>query len=383
MGELDLKPRYDILDGLRGVAAVYVVISHLAESYMPTPLNWPQVIGHAHLAVDFFFALSGYVIAYAYDSRWAGMGCLEFFKRRLVRLHPLVVFGSTLGFLMFLACGVWAFPQMRLSGTADIAVFFVFSLLMIPCPYGKTAMNLNPFNGPNWSLTYEYVANILYAFVFRRFGKRLLIAAVAVTGVFSVLLAMKVDLFGYLAGRTRYTIAGGMTFCPAQVYIGFTRLLFPFLLGMLLARMKWRLSVPHGFWLCTIALTAFVCMPRIGGWGMPPAQQMTSVWNGVFELVALFVAFPAILMAGAGSLPGSERTERFCRFLGELSYPLYMTHYPFIYLHHAWAKDNWNAYPAWIHIAGAAVFLLFSVLFAWGAYRLYDVPARRWLSKRK
>jgi peptidoglycan/LPS O-acetylase OafA/YrhL len=126
MGKLESKPRYDILDGLRGVAAVYVVISHLAESYMPTPLNWPQVIGHAHLAVDFFFALSGYVIAYAYDSRWAGMGYLEFFRRRLVRLHPLVVFGSTLDFLVFLAGGVWAFPQMRLSGASDIAVFFAF-----------------------------------------------------------------------------------------------------------------------------------------------------------------------------------------------------------------------------------------------------------------
>ncbi|MBP3407414.1 MAG: acyltransferase [Kiritimatiellae bacterium] len=382
MGMIQSKSRYDILDGLRGIAAVYVVISHLAESYMPTPLNWPQVIGHAHLAVDFFFALSGYVIAYAYDDRWGAMGYWEFFKRRLIRLHPLVIFGSTLGFLMFLVFGVWAFPQMRMSGTGDIAFFFLLSLLMIPCPYGKTAMNLNPFNGPNWSLTYEYVANILYALVFRHFGKRLFIASVAVAGCFSMLLAMNVDVFGYLAGRIRYSIAGGMTFCPAQVYIGFTRLLFPFLLGMLLARLKWRISVPQGFWWCALALTVFVCFPRIGGWGLPPAQQMTSIWNGAFELFALFLVFPLILVMGAGSETGGGKTDRICRFLGELSYPLYMTHYPFIYWHHAWAKANWNAHPVWFHIALALAFLALSILFAWMTYRLFDLPVRRWLSRK-
>ena len=62
------KPRYEILDGLRGVAAMLVVAYHLFETYYHgTP---DQPINHGYLAVDFFFVLSGFVIGYAYDDRW-------------------------------------------------------------------------------------------------------------------------------------------------------------------------------------------------------------------------------------------------------------------------------------------------------------------------
>ena len=109
---------------------------------------------------------------------------------------------------------------------------------------------------------------------------------------------------------------------------------------------------------------------------------MTSIWNGAFELFALFLVFPLILVMGAGSETGGGKTDRICRFLGELSYPLYMTHYPFIYWHHAWAKANWNAHPVWFHIALALAFLALSILFAWMTYRLFDLPVRRWLSRK-
>ena len=93
------KPRYEILDGLRGVAAVLVVAYHLFETYYHGGPDQP--INHGYLAIDFFFVLSGFVIGYAYDDRWGKMSTWNFFKRRLVRLHPMVIFGTLLGALLF------------------------------------------------------------------------------------------------------------------------------------------------------------------------------------------------------------------------------------------------------------------------------------------
>src|SRR5574344_2059840 len=93
------KPRYEILDGLRGVAALIVVAFHLFETYSKGPVF--QIINHGYLAVDFFFVLSGFVIGYAYDDRWDKMTTWGFFKRRLVRLHPMVIMGTVLGGLLY------------------------------------------------------------------------------------------------------------------------------------------------------------------------------------------------------------------------------------------------------------------------------------------
>ena len=84
------KPRYEILDGLRGVASVMVILFHAFETYSAGPAY--QIINHGYLAVDFFFVLSGFVVGYAYDDRWDRMTTWGFFKRRLVRLHPMVIF---------------------------------------------------------------------------------------------------------------------------------------------------------------------------------------------------------------------------------------------------------------------------------------------------
>ena len=107
-GYLASKPRYEILDGLRGVAAMIVVAFHLLETYSKGPAY--QVLNHGYLAVDFFFVLSGFVIGYAYDDRWNRMSLKGFFKRRLVRLHPMVIMGSLIGALFFYF-GSAAFPM--------------------------------------------------------------------------------------------------------------------------------------------------------------------------------------------------------------------------------------------------------------------------------
>ncbi|MDD4761009.1 MAG: acyltransferase, partial [Bacteroidaceae bacterium] len=96
---VDTKPHYELLDGLRGVAALLVVWYHVFEGFATTPLD--QYFNHGYLAVDFFFILSGFVIGYAYDDRWKTIKTKDFFKRRLIRLHPLVIFGVILGAVSF------------------------------------------------------------------------------------------------------------------------------------------------------------------------------------------------------------------------------------------------------------------------------------------
>lgn len=96
----DTKPHYDLLDGLRGVAALMVIFYHVFEAFATSPID--QQFNHGYLAVDFFFILSGFVIGYAYDDRWKTMTTKDFIKRRLIRLHPMVVLGAVLGVSAFL-----------------------------------------------------------------------------------------------------------------------------------------------------------------------------------------------------------------------------------------------------------------------------------------
>ena len=115
---LKTRPHYEILDGLRGVAAFMVVIFHTFEAYA-NDNRFTQKINHGYLAVDFFFLLSGFVVAYAYDDRWADtskarggrMTQWEFYKRRLIRLQPMVIMGNLIGAATFyLQAGPAIFP---------------------------------------------------------------------------------------------------------------------------------------------------------------------------------------------------------------------------------------------------------------------------------
>ncbi len=125
---LESKPRYEILDGLRGVAAIMVIIFHLFETYA----HGQQHVNHGYLAVDFFFVLSGFVVGYAYDDRWDRMSYRGFFKRRLTRLHPMVLMGTVVGAcLFFLSAG--AFPKVMETQLWMFFVCLVMGFFMVPC----------------------------------------------------------------------------------------------------------------------------------------------------------------------------------------------------------------------------------------------------------
>ncbi len=371
------KPRYEILDGLRGVAALLVVAFHLFETYSKGPEY--QIINHGYLAVDFFFVLSGFVIGYAYDDRWGKMSMWNFFKRRLVRLHPLVIYGTVIGALLFYFGDCPAFSLIKDTPWYAVLLVMLFVFTMLPLPssmdirgWGET----NPLNGPAWSLQWEYIANIMYAFFIRRFPKKVLAVCVVAFGALTVMLCMNVDVFGVLKVReyAAYTVIGGWSTTPDQLLIGITRLLYPFFCGLLLSRVGRFIKVRGAFWWCSLLIVVMLAMPSFG-------VGETRWLNGVYEALCIIVLFPLVVMMGAGSGVGGSRSSAVNNFLGNISYPLYITHFPLVYMQMGWVHNHEDA-PLGMHIFVSVSVYVLAVISAYVAYRLYDLPVRAWLKAK-
>ncbi|MCM1107835.1 MAG: acyltransferase [Clostridium sp.] len=373
-----IKPRYEILDGLRGIAAVLVVWFHIAESYSMNPVD--KLINHGYLAVDFFFVLSGFVIGYAYDDRWTGkeMSVGSFFKRRLIRLQPLVVLGMVLGIFLyyFSDCpsyaGVSETTWWALLGSA------LLSALLIPQPASmniRGTEELSSVNIPVWSLIYEYVGNIFYALFLRRLSRKGLAIVVALFALMLVDSALNLNLTGLMETHGfPLSLNGGFFFCPEQIYIGMARMGYSFCMGLLLSRLGWAAGLKGGFWWCALLITIAICMPCVGGWEQP--------WmDGAYNAFCALLLFPLVVTIGAGSKINDKRSASVCNFLGEISYPLYITHYPMMYVLFAWIENNPNA-PFGTHVIVSASVFLLDIAIAYAALTLFDKPVRAWLSKR-
>lgn len=373
---LESKPRYEILDGLRGVAATIVVAFHLFETYSKGPAY--QTLNHGYLAVDFFFVLSGFVIGYAYDDRWDRMSVWSFFKRRLVRLHPMVIMGGLIGVALFYFGDCGAFPLIAKTEWWKLLLLFLLGCTMIPAPrswdirgWGETY----PVNGPQWSLFLEYCANILYALVIRRFSNTMLTVFVAAAAVLTIDLGLNLNLFGFLhAGEyAPGTFIGGWGIEGTQLYIAVTRLFYPFFCGLLLSRLKRFVTLKGGFWWCSLVLAVALCLPHIG------AKEATFA-NGLYDTLCILVLFPLIVATGAGSTVTGKKSYGVCKFLGEISFPLYITHYPLIYMQMSWATRHHDA-PLSMHIMVAAGLFCLSIFIAYAMLKLYDEPVREWLKE--
>ncbi|WP_230480748.1 acyltransferase family protein [Sphingomonas sp. Leaf21] len=360
------KPHYVILDGLRGIAALMVVIFHVFEAYSDADPT-RQIINHGYLAVDFFFLLSGFVIAYAYDDRWGRMGRWEFYKRRLIRLQPMVVLGSVFGAALFYFQAGGLFP--KIAGTPVWQMLFVMllgcTLLPLPKAFDIRGWDeIHPLNGPAWSLFYEYIANIAYALVLRRLSVRVLGVLLVLAGA----LLLEVALLG-----DRRDLIGGWALDASGIHIGLARLCFPFLAGMMLMRSGKRLPVRHRFALCSLLLIVALALPRMG--------DTPHHWsNGLYDALCVMLLFPLIVAIGAGEKSVDGVSVRIARFFGDLSFPLYITHYPLIYLYTAWVVDN--KVPARLGAPVGVALVIVAVLIAYASLKLYDEPVRRWLSRR-
>ena len=368
----DTKAHYDLLDGLRGVAALMVIWYHVFEGFAFASNSAIETLNHGYLAVDFFFILSGFVIGYAYDDRWGkSLTMKDFFKRRLIRLHPMVIMGAVLGAITFCIQG-----SVQWDGTHIAISMIMLSLLctifFIPAMPGvgyevRGNGEMFPLNGPCWSLFFEYIGNILYALFIRRLSNKALT-------VFVVLLGVALAAFAVFNVSTYGNIGVGWTLDGVNFLGGSLRMLFPFSLGMLMSRNFKAMKVKGAFWICAIALIALFSVPYLEG--LEPLCM-----NGVYEAFCVIVAFPIILWIGASGTTTDKQSTKICKFLGDISYPVYVIHYPLMYLFYAWLIENqlYTLGETW-HVA-LCVFIL-SIILAYLCLKLYDEPIRKYLAKR-
>jgi len=349
-GLLETRQHYDILDGLRGVAALAIVIFHFMEWIYPDSSK--NFIGHGFLAVDFFFCLSGFVIAYAYDSRISVMGVVEFFKSRLIRLHPLVIMGSVLGLAGFIFDPFTS--QSQLYNVWHLVWLFICSIFLIPFPVmAERSFNLFSFNAPAWSLFWEYIANIVYGFILSKIHRRYLL-------IFTIVAASALCFVSYRAGN----LLGGWS--KDTFWDGAVRVSFSFLAGLSIYRFNWIIKNKLGFIGLSVLLTLCFIMPHFK-------------WNWITELMIVIFFFPLIVSLGAGST--LTFGKKLSIFSGKISYPLYMTHYAAIWIFGSYYTINKPTGIELFLIVFIGTILL--VAFAYLVMLVYDIPVRNYLTKMR
>ncbi|MFV0539791.1 MAG: acyltransferase family protein [Aestuariibaculum sp.] len=345
------KQHFYVLDGLRGVAALAVVLFHYME-WIHTDFS-KNFIGHGFLAVDFFFCLSGFVMAYAYDNRLLKMGIRSFFTSRLIRLHPLVIAGTVLGMI-----GLLTDPFANHAETysvAALAFIFICSIFLVPLPImEERGFNLFGLNAPGWSLFWEYIANILYALILVRLSRKMLWFLLIPAAVGIVWISYRAgNLLGGWNGET--FVDGGI------------RMAYSFLAGLLIFRSGWIIKNKLGFIILAILLAGVFVMPWFSQ-------------NWLTESIVVLFCFPLLVTLGAGSnVSGS--IQKICTFLGNISYPLYMTHYVGIWWfgHYYTTQKPLQESLPWIIGIG----MLAMVLFAWLVMVFYDRPLRNFLNRKR
>lgn len=368
----DTKPHYHLLDGLRGVAALMVIWYHVFEGYAFAGGTTIDTFNHGYLAVDFFFILSGFVIGYAYDDRWGkNFTMKDFIKRRLIRLHPMVIMGAVVGTITFYIQGSVQWDGTHI-GISMVMLSLLCTIFFIPAMPGvgyevRGNGEMFPLNGPCWSLFFEYIGNILYALFIRRLSNKALTIVVVLLGVALASFAI-FNVSGY------GNIGVGWTLDGVNFIGGLLRMLFPFSMGMLLSRNFKPMKLRGAFWICTLVMIALFAVPYLEG-----TESICT--NGIYEAFCIITAFPILLWIGASGTTTDKKSTQICKFLGDISYPIYVIHYPFMYLFYAWLIKNqlFTLGETW---QVALCVYAWNILFAYLCLKLYDEPVRKYLAKR-
>ncbi len=337
------------LDQLRGTAALVIAFGHAQSLFGFHP-------GSGYLAVDLFFALSGFVLSHAYDKRFArGMGAIEFMRIRLIRLYPLYFLG-----LLIVSIGILANLALTRHPNWTATAFVEscgFALGFLPTPPGIAPRHsIYPLNTPAWSLAFELIVNLAFVLAWRRLSIRCL---TAIAGLSAAALAMTAMHYGSLVpGSDWYNVLGG-----------FPRVFFSFTVGVLLLRLfrerSWRIRAGSMFPLATMLLV--LCIE-------PPDR-----FRAAYDLICVGLIFPIVVLAGATLKP--TRYVALYAFFGAISYALYALHFPIFEMTLALliklTSGNLGSVQPW---AGAG-FICLAVGVAYGADIFYDAPVRKWLGK--
>ena len=288
----------------------------------------------------------------------------------------MIIIGAIIGLITFIIQG-----GVKWDGTETpiqwVMVALLMGMLLLPAYPGagydvRGNGEMYSLNGPSWSLFFEYLGNIMYALFIRRLSNKSLACLVAVTGALWAWFAI-----GNVSG---YDMLGiGWTLDGANFFGGLLRMTFPFTLGMLLARNFKPVRVPGIFWLSIAVMFCLFSVPYIPA-DLCPCLQGISL-NSAYELACIVLVFPVIVWLAASGSMTTNLSSKVCKFLGDISYPLYIVHYPVMYLFYSWLIKNkmYTLGETW-----QVVVLVFAVniTLAYTCLKLYDEPVRRWLAKR-
>ncbi len=340
-----------LLDGFRGVGALLVVVGHSMPLWGPF---WPQ---SGALVVDAFFLLSGFVIAYSCEPRLAGGQTPgAFMVQRIVRLYPLYLAGTLLGFAVF------AFAAINDGDSAQgwlLTLRLIPQLLLMPAPEAFGATSLYPLNGPAWTLFFELTVYTVYALAFRWLTTPRLIMLVALC---ALALAATILAFGKIDVGSNWETWWG----------GFARAGFGFFAGVLTFRLAGSPRTAR-------RRTSRRALPLL--FGLPlvcliPASPQLRPFLDMFLMICL--GMPTLYFAQ--SIEPPRQFARIFLIGGRLSYAIYILHQP---LWELALRASWQ-YGIVYDIAplGGAVLLVLVAVFAWFVEKYYDRPVRRWLLRR-
>lgn len=289
------KKVYSALNGIRGIAALAVVIFHA------WPLFGVQLAPGGYLAVDLFFVLSGFVIAHAYGNKLGnGLSVWQFFKIRLIRFYPLyflgLLFGIVLAILLLVTGSASALPP------SMFVLAIVCGLLFIPFPF-MGGGDIFPLNIPSWSLFYELLVNVLYASVYQWLSKKSIIAILIVSFVILSLGILK---------------TGGANLGPSllDAHWTFARTVFSFSAGLLIYDYKRAVNMSP-LLVMAVAVVVFLL-------------PVSPTYRPIFDLLIIAIVFPIMVFVLAGT--NSNKFEKTFEFLGAISFGVYALHYPIIWL---------------------------------------------------
>jgi peptidoglycan/LPS O-acetylase OafA/YrhL len=342
-----IKVHYRDLDALRGIAALSVAILHFGEAYDI------HILPNAYLEVDFFFILSGFVIAYAYEDRLLrGYGLRAFMAQRVIRLYPLIIFGAIIG-------GLGAAIRLRaIHEPIDYQLFgaILCGALLVPSPVLQDAGNGSyfPINSPTWSLFWEVLINLGFGIS----TKYLTLRVLALIVVGSGLAFVPAEMSGLL--RNGWDVQ--------DFWFGIVRVLFSFSAGVLLFRLRpknWLFPITASPLALSLVLIAVFAIP---------SQDVA--WSNAVNCVIVMCIFPILVVAGSHAK--SKQSSRITSFLGRISYPVYVLQFPFVRIAGHWSRSHQfqpTTRYCFLFVTVSAI-----VLWAWLVLVKFDEPVRSRLS---
>jgi peptidoglycan/LPS O-acetylase OafA/YrhL len=342
------------LDLCRGLAAFVVMTYHISFLLFD---NW-TIFQRGYLCVDFFFILSGYVIASSYDAKISnGLSVRRFFVIRTARLWPLVVLTTLIAFVVQTVRLRRDIPDIS---NLDLAVSLVSNIFMMPSPQSPIGV-LFPFNGSAWSIFFEMVANLAYVAAFRHLSETTLKLLIVVSG-----LALAWTAFSF------NSLDVGMT--QTNFIFGFPRVAFSFFLGVMLCRRRdYPLRIgtrgDSGFlYLALLAAGAIICLPKV------PLAHV----DGLIDFAVAVCVFPIILRI-AETTKLSGRLGTLAWFLGGISYSVYLLQTPLMVGYSALPQLFFGAKVAQFVPWSGIVFILFMLPTSYLCWVYFERPAQRWL----